>query len=253
MTPKEFLEFAKKHKAEMVDLKFVDMLGTWQHCTFPIDLWDAGTFKDGLGFDGSSIRGWMGIHESDMLAVPDADTVCLDPFFAEPTVSVIANIVDPLTRKDFSRDPRHVARKAEAYLQEVRHGRHLLHRARARVLHLRRGPLRAEPASRLLPDRLGRRRLEHGAASKSRTSATNRASRAATFRSARPTRSTICAARWSARCGRSASSSKRITTKWPRPVRARSTCSSSRCARWPISSCGTSTSARTSRSGTARP
>ena len=137
MTPDDFFQFAKKNQAEMVDLKFVDMLGSWQHCSFPIEHLDTDTFKEGLGFDGSSIRGWMGIHESDMLAVPDADTAVLDPFFARPTVSVIANIVDPLSRKDFTRDPRHIARKAEAYLKETRHRRHLLHRARARVLHLR--------------------------------------------------------------------------------------------------------------------
>ena len=71
MTPDDFFALAKKHEAEMVDLKFVDMLGSWQHCSFPIDHLDKDTFKDGLGFDGSSIRGWMGIHESDMLAVPD--------------------------------------------------------------------------------------------------------------------------------------------------------------------------------------
>ena len=118
MKSDEFFALAKKHKADMVDLKFVDMLGSWQHCSFPIDLWDDGTFKEGLGFDGSSIRGWMGIHESDMLAVPDPDTACIDPFFARPTISVIANIVDPVTHKDFTRDPRHIARKAEAYLKE---------------------------------------------------------------------------------------------------------------------------------------
>ena len=119
MKPDDFFTLAKKTQADMVDLKFVDMLGTWQHCSFPIDLWDADTFKEGLGFDGSSIRGWMGIHESDMLAMPDPDTACIDPFFAKPTVSVIANVIDPVTGKDFSRDPRHVARKAEAYLKET--------------------------------------------------------------------------------------------------------------------------------------
>ena len=80
MTPDDFFAFAKKHEAEMVDLKFVDMLGSWQHCSFPLEHLDKDTFKDGLGFDGSSIRGWMGIHESDMLAVPDAETTRLDPF-----------------------------------------------------------------------------------------------------------------------------------------------------------------------------
>ena len=118
MTPKDFFKLAEKHQAQMVDLKFVDMLGTWQHCSFPIDTWNDGTFEEGLGFDGSSIRGWKGIHESDMLAVPDTSTTCLDPFFKEPTLSVIADIVDPVTRQDFTRDPRNVARKAEEYLRK---------------------------------------------------------------------------------------------------------------------------------------
>jgi len=119
MTPKEFFEFAKAHSAEMVDLKFADLLGTWQHCTFPVDTWDESTFEDGVGFDGSSIRGWQDIHMSDMLAIPDAATTCLDHFFAKPTVSVIANIVDPVTREDYTRDPRHIARKGEAYLKQT--------------------------------------------------------------------------------------------------------------------------------------
>jgi len=120
MTPKAFFDFAKKNKARMVDLKFTDLLGTWQHCSFPIETWDADTFKNGVGFDGSSIRGWQAINVSDMLAVPDPSTGVMDPFFAEPTVSVIANIVDPETREDYTRDPRHVARKAMAYLKKTR-------------------------------------------------------------------------------------------------------------------------------------
>ncbi len=119
MTPKDFFEFAKKNNAKMVDLKFVDLLGTWQHCSYPINCWDEDTFEDGLGFDGSSIRGWQDIHMSDMLAIPDPDTMVIDPFFAEPTVSVIADIVDPVTREDYTRDPRHVARKGAAYLKKT--------------------------------------------------------------------------------------------------------------------------------------
>lgn len=119
MTPKQYLAFMKKNKAEMMDLKFVDLLGTWQHCSFPIDVLDEDTFRNGLGFDGSSIRGWQGIHMSDMLAVPDPDTACMDPFFSRPTASVIANIVDPISRKNYTRDPRYVARKAEAFLRST--------------------------------------------------------------------------------------------------------------------------------------
>jgi glutamine synthetase len=120
MTPKQFFELAKKHKAEMVDLKFMDFLGTWQHCSFPIDTWDEGTFEDGVGFDGSSIRGWQGIHMSDMLAIPDASTGVIDPFFARPTISVIANVEDPITRERYSRDPRYVATKAVEYLKKTK-------------------------------------------------------------------------------------------------------------------------------------
>ncbi len=118
MTPKEFFEFAKKHGAEMMDLKFVDLLGTWQHCSYPIDSLDESIFTDGLGFDGSSIRGWQGIESSDMLAVPDPDTALIDPFFAEPTVSVLANIVDPITKEKYEKDPRYVAQKGVDYLKK---------------------------------------------------------------------------------------------------------------------------------------
>lgn len=116
---KDFFDLAKKNGAEMVDLKFVDLLGTWQHCSYPIDTWDEGTFKEGVGFDGSSIRGWQGIHQSDMLAVPDPTTACMDPFFKEPTISVIANIVDPVTLERYSKDPRNVAEKGIEYMKST--------------------------------------------------------------------------------------------------------------------------------------
>ena len=119
MDPKAFFALAKQHKAEMIDLKFVDLLGTWQHCSFPTVSWDEKTFKEGVGFDGSSIRGWQGIHVSDMLAVPDPTTGCIDPFYERPTISVIADIVDPVTHQDYSRDPRHVARKGIEYLKKT--------------------------------------------------------------------------------------------------------------------------------------
>lgn len=118
MTPKGFFEFAKKNNAEMIDLKFVDMLGTWQHCSYPIACIDEGIFEEGLGFDGSSIRGWQEIHQSDMMAVCDSSTAVMDPFFEKPTVSVIANIVDPETREEYSKCPRTVIKKAANFLKE---------------------------------------------------------------------------------------------------------------------------------------
>ncbi len=119
MTPREFFDFAKKHNAKMIDLKFCDLLGTWQHCSYPTETWNEGTFEEGVGFDGSSIRGWQGIHISDLLALPDPATAVIDPFFREPTVSVLANIVDPITKGDYTRDPRHVARKGVEYMKKT--------------------------------------------------------------------------------------------------------------------------------------
>jgi len=122
MNPREAVEFAKKHKVQMVDLKFVDLLGTWQHFSIPVDELTEGVFKDGSGLDGSSIRGWKAINDSDLLMVPDSTTACLDPFCAVPTISVVGNVVDPITREPYDRDPRFVAQKAEKYLQSTKIG-----------------------------------------------------------------------------------------------------------------------------------
>jgi glutamine synthetase len=128
MTPSDFFKFAKEHNAEQVDMKFCDIFGTWQHCTYPIDTLDESVFEDGFGFDGSSIRGWQAINESDMLAVPDPGTTRLDPFFADypgqngkpaKTVSIIADIVDPITKELYHKDPRGVAKKGMAYLEST--------------------------------------------------------------------------------------------------------------------------------------
>jgi len=117
MTPSEFFKFAKENNATQVDLKFCDMFGAWQHCSYPLDTLDESVFEDGLGFDGSSIRGWQAINESDMLAVPDPTTAKMDPFLAQPTVSVIADIVDPITKELYHKDPRGVVKKGLAYLE----------------------------------------------------------------------------------------------------------------------------------------
>jgi glutamine synthetase len=118
MDPKKALELAKKHKAVMVDLRFTDWPGTWQHCSYPIGMIDEEAFEEGLGFDGSSIRGWQGIHESDMMMVPDASTAFIDPFYEHPTLVMICDIVDPITRQPYSRDPRYIAKKGEQYLKQ---------------------------------------------------------------------------------------------------------------------------------------
>jgi glutamine synthetase len=117
--PRETLDWALGVRAQMVDLKFCDLLGTCQHVTLPIGGLDESAFDDGLGFDGSSIRGWQGISESDMLLMPDPSTAVLDPFTAAPTLSLVCEIVDPVTRERYSRDPRRVARRAEEYLRQT--------------------------------------------------------------------------------------------------------------------------------------
>ncbi len=119
MTPKEVLEFAKKNDVKMVDLKFLDILGTWQHFLVPISELEEDSFEDGFGFDGSSIRGWQPIHASDMLVVPDPETAMIDPFIEVPTLSLICNIVDPITKEPYDKDPRYIAQKAEAYLKST--------------------------------------------------------------------------------------------------------------------------------------
>jgi glutamine synthetase len=117
--PAEALEFTRKTQAKMVDLKFTDLLGSWQHMTLPIAAFDESSFEDGLGFDGSSIRGWQGISESDMLLMPQADTAILDPATEEPTISIICEILDPVTREPYNKDPRRLARRAEDYLRST--------------------------------------------------------------------------------------------------------------------------------------
>jgi glutamine synthetase len=113
----EALEWAREVQVAMVDLKFCDLLGTWQHMTLPIRALDEHAFSEGLGFDGSSIRGWQGISESDMLLMPQADTAILDPATEAPTISLLCEILDPVTREPYAKDPRRVARRAEEYLR----------------------------------------------------------------------------------------------------------------------------------------
>ena len=119
MIPKEVMKMTKEQGVKMVDLKFMDYPGMWQHLTVPISQLEEDSFEEGFGFDGSSIRGWQAIHASDMLLLPDPATAVMDPFTAAPTLSLICNIVDPITKERYSRDPRNIAQKAEAYLKST--------------------------------------------------------------------------------------------------------------------------------------
>src|SRR3954466_8365449 len=117
MTPKEVLEYAKQNDVRQLDLRFTDLPGLQQHVSYPITQLSEDSFENGFGIDGSSIRGWAAINESDMLLIPDASTAFADPFYEIPTLVMIGNVRDPLTRQSYERDPRWIAQKAEAYLQ----------------------------------------------------------------------------------------------------------------------------------------
>jgi glutamine synthetase len=115
-TPKEVIEFARKRNLAIVDYKFTDLLGRWHHFSTPIHHLDENLFEEGLGFDGSSIRAFQTIHESDMILFPDPTTAIMDPAMGIPTLSLVCNIHDPITRLPYNKDPRYVALKAEDYL-----------------------------------------------------------------------------------------------------------------------------------------
>ncbi len=119
MRPADALKLAEKNGAKMVDYKFVDLLGIWQHTTMPIARLTEDSFSDGFCFDGSSIRGWQPIHASDMIFVPDPASATMDPFTKVPTLSLICDIVDAVTKQPYSKDPRTIARKAEQYLKQT--------------------------------------------------------------------------------------------------------------------------------------
>ena len=116
---KDVLALAEEHDVRMVDFKFTDLPGTWQHVGLSVQGLDEDAFVEGLGFDGSSIRGFQEIAESDMVLMPDATTALIDPFHEHKTMSIVCNVIDPITREPYSRDPRYVAQKAQSHLVET--------------------------------------------------------------------------------------------------------------------------------------
>ncbi|MGO0123102.1 type I glutamate--ammonia ligase [Desulfothermobacter acidiphilus] len=118
LTAREVLKMVKEQQVEFVDLKFIDLPGLWQHMTIPAEALTEESFTEGVGFDGSSIRGFKSIHESDMILIPDPSTAVIDPFCEIPTLSLICNVFDPV-RGAYERDPRYIAQKAEAYLKST--------------------------------------------------------------------------------------------------------------------------------------
>ena len=117
MNPKEVLEFAKQKEAKQFDLRFTDLPGLQQHVSYPISELEEDSFEEGFGIDGSSIRGWAAINESDMLLVPEGATAFMDPFTETRTLVMTCDVIDPITRQHYERDPRWIAKKAEMYLK----------------------------------------------------------------------------------------------------------------------------------------
>ena len=129
----DVLKYIKDKKISFVDLKFMDFPGQWQHFTVPSSQLDKGSFDDGFGFDGSSIRGWKAINESDMLIIPDPNTMFLDPFIEAPTISLICDVYEPATKGEvFTLSPQH---SSESYCisQFNRYSRYSLLRTRSRI------------------------------------------------------------------------------------------------------------------------
>jgi glutamine synthetase len=120
MNPRDALKLIQQKNVQFIDLRFMDFPGLWQHLTLPVSELTLDSFNHGFGFDGSSIRGWQAINESDMLLVPVAHTARIDPFMLHTTVSMICDVRDPITKKEYSRDPRSIARKAEAFLAKTK-------------------------------------------------------------------------------------------------------------------------------------
>ena len=119
MTPKEVLALIRQREVTTVDLRFMDFPGVWQHFSIPADALAEETFEEGIGFDGSSVVGWRAINEADLLVVPQSETALIDPFTAQPTLTMVCNIQDPITQQDYTRDPRNIARKAVSHMRST--------------------------------------------------------------------------------------------------------------------------------------
>ena len=188
----------------------------------PLRILDVDSFRQGLGFDGSSLRGWQGIAESDMLLMPDPATAIIDPFAVEPTISLVCEITDPLTLEPYSRDPRFVAQKAEAFLLETGIADAAYFGPEAEFFVF-------DSVSYSLETQRAHYEIDSEEAhwnATSRDSATSSARRGATSRFRPHDTLPTFARRWSCSSSSSASSASSITTKWQRPGSARSTCAS---------------------------
>src|SRR6266511_2034226 len=246
--PRDTLAMAREHGVRMVDFKFTDLPGTWQHVSLSIHGLDEDAFEEGLGFDGSSIRGFQEISESDMILVPDPSTAVIDPFYEQQTMSIICNIFDPITREPYSRDPRYVAQKAEGYLIETGiadicymgpEAEFFIFDHVAFDQTVNRGFYEVDSAQGFWNRGAGSG-AERRTATEA-TSATRCAPRRATFRRLRATPTPTSGRAWSWCSRKWESRASSITTRFRPAARRRSTCASTSCCAWATTSRPTST------------
>ena len=155
-TPKNVMKMIKDSDVKYVDFRFTDPRGKWQHVTFDVGMIEEETFAEGQMFDGSSIAGWKAINESDMCLMPDPASACIDPFFAETTLVLVCDVLEPTTGEPYNRDPRGIAKKAEAMVKSTGRRRHRLFRPRGRILRVRRRALQGRALQHRLQARLDR-------------------------------------------------------------------------------------------------
>jgi len=229
----EVLKFIGDQKVEFVDVRFCDLPGTVQHFTVPVESFDEKTFTDGLMFDGSSIRGFQQIHESDMLLMPDPSTAMLDPFRQHTTLNITFFVHDPLTGEPYSRDPRNIARKAQDFLRGTGIADTVYFGPEAEFYI-------SDSARFATGANEGYYHLDsiEGAWNTGRDEDGGNlgykpATRAATSPSRRRTTSPTCARRWSGCSSGPASGWRCSTTRSAPRARRRSTSASRRCSTWP--------------------
>ena len=217
-TPKNVMKTIKDSDVKYVDFRFTDPRGKWQHVTFDVTMIEEETFAEGMMFDGSSIAGWKAINKSDMCLMPDPSTACIDPFFAETTMSLICDVLEPTTGEPYNRDPRGIAKKAEGMVKSSGIGDTVFFGPEAEFFVFDDVKYKADPYntgfklnSLELPDEL--RHATMKAAISAITSAPRRAISRCRRRIPRRTCVRKCSPRWP----RWAASSRSITTKWRRP------------------------------------
>ena len=216
-TAKDVLKAIKDNDVKYVDLRFTDPRGKWQHVTFDQTLVDEDAFADGLMFDGSSIAGWRAINESDMTLMPDPTSACMDPFFAASTMVINCDILDPASGQPYNRDPRGIAKKAEAYLKSTGIGDTAFFGPEAEFFVFDDVRFAADPTTPASRSTRPSCRSTPTRPTKAATSATACAPRAATSRFPRRIRRRTCAAKCWRRWRKWAPWSRSTTTKSPRP------------------------------------